>query len=59
MPSSITSTSVDLESKLGTSDKTDGNEAIGLIELTQTHNLEPRDEVDTGQLSVLASLADE
>ena len=39
----------------------DGNEATSLIELTQAHkvSLEPRDEVDVGQLAVLASLADE
>ena len=39
----------------------DGNVAASLIELTQAHNvsLEPRDEVDAGQLMVLASLADE
>ena len=37
-----------------------GDEAVDLIELTQAHkvSLEPRDEVDTGQLTVLASLAD-
>ena len=35
--------------------------AADLIELTQAHNisLEPQDEVDTDQLVVLASLADE
>ena len=34
---------------------------VVFIELTQAHNvsLEPRDEVDAGQLVVLASLADE
>ena len=39
----------------------DGNVVAGLIELTQAHkvSLEPRDEVDAGQLVVLASLADE
>ena len=39
----------------------DGNLVVGLIELTQAHkvSLEPRDEVDAGQLEVLNSLADE
>ena len=39
----------------------DGNVADDLIELTQVHkvSLEPRDEVDVGQLAMLASLADE
>ena len=34
--------------------------ASGLIELTQAHkvSLEPRDEVDVGQLAMLATLAD-